>query len=443
MEAIDFAKGTEKKHRAPKSGAKAAKKDHKKKKLGQSTDRHNPKAFSVHNIVRTKRTQQRNLDRAQKKEVVPLTSRVEELPPPTMVVVMGPSGVGKSTLIRSLVKMFTGQNLSDTKGPITCVAGRKQRITFFECPLDIYSMTDLAKTADLVLLMIDASYGYEMETFEYLNMLQLHGFPKVMGVLTHLDKFRISKTLQTTKKTLKHRFWTEIYKGAKMFDLSGVVNGKYLKHEVKRLSLYLMRVKCRPLVWRNSHPYLVVDRVEDVTSISKLSQDRRCDRDVTLYGYLRGTHMKAGMRVHLIGAGDFDIADISALEDPCPLPGQTEKSKASLKAKDSLLYAPMANVGRVQISDKDGVYIDLKNIHYTKKEHLLMGENQTEVDIDKVSLGTPAGLLRSMQDVKQGVDELMQNAEMSLFADSQVRISPTSSFRSLHIQAYHVCTIHE
>lgn len=116
--------------------------------------------------------------------------------------------MGKSLLIRSLVKIYTGQNLADTKGPITVVAGKNRRITFFECPSDdIYAMTDLAKVADLVLLMIDASYGFEMETFEFLNLLQLHGFPKVMGVLTHLDSFKANKTLQKTKKALKQRFW--------------------------------------------------------------------------------------------------------------------------------------------------------------------------------------------------------------------------------------------
>jgi hypothetical protein len=95
-------------------------------------------------------------------------------------------------------------------------------------------MTDLSKVADLVLLMVDASYGFEMETFEFLNQLQLHGFPKVVGVLTHLDGFKVNKSLQKTKKALKHRFWTEIYDGAKMFDMSGVMNGKYPKHEIKR-----------------------------------------------------------------------------------------------------------------------------------------------------------------------------------------------------------------
>jgi ribosome biogenesis protein BMS1 len=70
-----------KKHRAKKSGAKAdKKKSNKKKKLGQNDARSNPRAFSVANVVRTKRTQQRNLDKAQQKEVVPLTNRQRKLP---------------------------------------------------------------------------------------------------------------------------------------------------------------------------------------------------------------------------------------------------------------------------------------------------------------------------------------------------------------------------
>lgn len=47
--------------------------------------------------------------------------------------------------------------------------------------------------------------------------LQVHGFPRVMGVLTHLDGFRNDDKLKKVKKTLKHRFWTEIYQGALEF----------------------------------------------------------------------------------------------------------------------------------------------------------------------------------------------------------------------------------
>ncbi|CAI7921793.1 unnamed protein product, partial [Closterium sp. NIES-54] len=68
-------------------------------------------------------------------------------------------------------------------------------------------------------------FSPSQETFEFLNMLQVHGFPKVMGVLTHLDGFRDPRKLKKTKKTLKHRFWTEIYDGAKLFYLSGLIHG--------------------------------------------------------------------------------------------------------------------------------------------------------------------------------------------------------------------------
>ena len=76
-----------------------------------------------------------------------------------------------------------------------------------------------------VLLMVDGSYGFEMETFEFLNVLQCHGFPKVMGVLTHLDRLKTAKQLRKTKKELKNRFWTEIYNGAKLFYFSGISQG--------------------------------------------------------------------------------------------------------------------------------------------------------------------------------------------------------------------------
>lgn len=60
--------------------------------------------------------------------------------------------------------------------------------------------------------MIDASFGFEMEVFEFLNICQVHGFPRIMGVLTHLDYFKNNKSLRKIKKTMKKRFWTEVYK---------------------------------------------------------------------------------------------------------------------------------------------------------------------------------------------------------------------------------------
>lgn len=79
-----------------------------------------------------------------------------------IVAIVGPPGVGKTTLVKSLVKRYTKQTLSEIKGPVTVVSGKKRRLTFIECNNDLNSMIDIGKVADLVLLMIDGSYGFEM-----------------------------------------------------------------------------------------------------------------------------------------------------------------------------------------------------------------------------------------------------------------------------------------
>ena len=193
---------------------------------GERTGNTQKRAFGVANLGRAKRSVQRNADRGHRKEVVPLVQRSRaEGAAPVVVVVAGPRRSGKSTLIRSLVKLYTRHNLVTVDGPITIVVGKDKRLTLIECPDDLCGMIDLAKVADLVLLTIDAAFGFEMVTFEFLAILQAHGFPKVMGVLTHLDKMKTNKALQQVKKALKHRFWADIYAGAKIFYIGGILPG--------------------------------------------------------------------------------------------------------------------------------------------------------------------------------------------------------------------------
>ncbi len=360
-------------------------------------------------------------------------------PPPVTVVVMGPPGVGKSTLIKALVKRFTKHTLTDVKGPITVVSGKNRRITFYECGNDLNSMLDLAKIADLALLMIDASYGFEMETFEFVSMLQTHGFPKVMGVLTHMDGYRSHKTLANVKKTIKHRFWTEIFNGAKLFYMSGLMNGTFLKREVHNLSLYLSRMKLRPLVWRNAHPFVLVDRMEDVTPPAAVEANPACDRSVALYGFVKGTHLKPGQAVCVPGAGDFRMTSVVPLEDPVPLPEQDpekRKKRRTLNTKETMLYAPMSNVGGV-LYDADAVYINLPNVHFSKPETLMYhaddagdGEDGTTADAAArraggVSLRADSSrahegvtMVQELQGTAEGLDSKLHAASLSLFKGS-------------------------
>ncbi|KAI3871305.1 hypothetical protein MKX03_006232, partial [Papaver bracteatum] len=150
---------------------------------------------------------------------------LEEEPVPYVVLVQGPPKVGKSLLIKSLVKFFTMHHLDNVRGPITVVSGMHRRLQFVECPNDVNGMIDAAKYADLVLFCIDASYGFEMETFEFFNLLQVHGFPNVIGVLTNLDKIKPEGRLKETKQRLSRQFRNEIYGGAEVFYLSNLDKG--------------------------------------------------------------------------------------------------------------------------------------------------------------------------------------------------------------------------
>ncbi len=48
--------------------------------------------------------------------------------------------VGKTTLIKSLVKHYTRHNLTAVKGPITVVSGKHRRLQFVECGPELTNM---------------------------------------------------------------------------------------------------------------------------------------------------------------------------------------------------------------------------------------------------------------------------------------------------------------
>ncbi len=299
---------------------------------------------------------------------VPLVDRLPDEPPPRLVAIAGPPGVGKSTLLRSLIRRYAKETISEPQGPITVVTSKKQRLTFIECPNELEGMIDIAKVADVVLLMIDGNFGFEMETFEFINVLASNGMPgHVFGILTHLDLFRKPQALKDAKKRIKHRLWSETYQGAHLFYLSGVINGRYPDREIHNLSRFLSVMKNpRPLVWRNSHPYTVVDSFLDATHPAEIEKDEKCDRTVVLSGYLRGTNFAAqGQRVHIPGLGyDLTIANMELLPDPCSTPamdkamemvtGKTRRRR--LDEKDKRLYAPMSDRSGLKI-DGDAIYI--------------------------------------------------------------------------------------
>lgn len=391
-------------HRAAQAGPKSAKAKNRERHAGGF----NPRAFiSAHPNVADKAIR-RNAEKDQKRLHVPMMDRTpESAPPPVIVAVVGPEGVGKSTLMRSLIRRYSKHTLAHVQGPVTVVSGKARRLTFIECNNDINSMIDIGKVADLVLLMIDGSFGFEMETMEFLNVLQAHGFPKVIGVLTHLDLIKKPKTLRATKKRLKHRFWTEIYAGAKLFYLSGIINGRYPDTEIQNLSRFISVMKFRPLAFRTTHPYFLADRMEELTPRELVRETPKMDRTITVYGYLRGTHMRQNQAVHIPGVGDLVAASVERLTDPCPLPTQDSERRRKLSDKAKLIHAPMSDVGGVMF-DKDAVYINVPG-QFSKRDGEDAGEGER--------------MMHDLQDARATLDSRAAEGGLQLFeGGEQVRL---------------------
>ncbi|XP_050073553.1 ribosome biogenesis protein BMS1 homolog [Anopheles maculipalpis] len=386
-------------HKKRHSGVKADKKKAKNKPTERTK---NPKAFAITKARSAEKRFRRKEDITTKKQHIPLVDKTPEEPPPVLIAVVGPPKVGKTTLIVNLIKNFTKTNVTKVNGPITVVTSKKRRITLLECNNDINSMIDVAKCADLVLLLVDASFGFEMEIFEFLNICQVHGMPKIMGILNHLDMIKNAKALKMQKKLLKHRFWTEVYDGAKLFYLSGLIHGEYLKNEIRNLGRFISVMKFRPLTWRGAHSYMIADRMEDITNAEQIRLNAKCDRNVVLYGYVRGVPLKKENMVHIAGLGDMPIDELSTLPDPCPLP--SGEKKRNLMEKERLLYAPMSGVGGI-VYDKDAVYIELQGSH----SHRQGGKNSEQQQI-----------VDSFIEKKETFDVTIDNQEFRLFSDGAV-----------------------
>ncbi|GAA5902639.1 hypothetical protein JCM5296_000729 [Sporobolomyces johnsonii] len=407
----------------PHRAAKAPKKGPEKGK--------NPKAFAPASFRRAEKQARRNVEKDQTRLHVPAVDRtfggtagqggkdVEGEVPPVIVAVMGPSGVGKTTLVRSLVRRFTKNTMVDIKGPVTVVSGKHRRLTLIEVPNDLGAMVDAAKVADLVLLMIDGSFGFEMETFEALSALSSHGLPKVIGVLTHLDLVKSPAALKAQKKRLKNRFWTEVYDGAKLFYLSGVMNGRYPDREILNLSRFISVAKFRPLTFRNTHSYFLADRFEDLTSRETLRKDPKADRTVAVFGYLRGVPLRPpgpsnSVRVHIPGSGTdaFEVTRMLELIDPCPLPTRDSEKRRKLGDRNKVAYAPMSGgSGQGVTWDGERVWINTSGTFSKRRleDDEVEGEEHDSEGIKMVL---------DMQDANNTLAEGVARSEIRLFGSS-------------------------
>ena len=324
--------------------------------------------------------------------------------PPLIIMIQGGHSSGKTTLIKSLVKYYTNQNINSFKGSITVRNSKNQRLTFIECPNDISSLDDCSKIVDVAILLIDARVGFEMETFEFISLLKNHGFTQIVGVITHMDDFRQNKSLSKYKKQIKKRFIKDATDRSKLFYLFGIKNNLYIKLQLHTMARYLKIIKPNQPGFRINHPYIFCDRYDINFSKTKkeenkeINEEKEDDVIVSLFGYVRGNHLNKNSLIYINGLGEYNIDFAEKIDDPCPIEmvAKNGKIKRTLKKKDKNLYAPYSNINMLEYDRKSG-YINIpeKLVTFTK------GLKET----DNLANDEGVQMVRKLQDMHGNIEQ--------------------------------------
>ena len=326
--------------------------------------------------------------------------------PPLVLAIQGGKGSGKTTLIKSLVKYYTNQNITKVNGSITIRNSKNQRITLIKCPNDINGLDDCAKIADVAITLIDARIGFEMDTFEFISLLKNHGFTSVMGVITHMDDFKQNKSLSKYKKQIKKRFLKDATDRSKLFYLYGIKNNLYIKQQLHTMARFLKTTNPNTPLFRINHPYVICDRY-DITFTKNSNDNEDDDVMVSFFGYVRGAHFNKNVIVHINGLGDYNIDFMNKMDDPCPIEivEKNGKKKRTLKQKDKTLYAPYCNVNTLEYDRKSG-YINIpeKLITFTKG----VKENEELANDEGVKM------VRQLQDIQGNIDNNIDDIDMEI-----------------------------
>ena len=321
--------------------------------------------------------------------------------PPLIIMIQGGHLSGKTTLIKSLVKYYTNQNITSFKGSITVRNTKNQRLTFIECPNDISSLDDCSKIVDVAILLIDARVGFEMETFEFISLLKNHGFTQIMGVITHMDDFRQNKSLSKYKKQIKKRFIKDATDKSKLFYLYGIKNNLYIKLQLHTMARYLKVIKPNQPGFRINHPYIFCDRYDINFSkniMKENEEEKNDDVIVSLFGYVRGNHLNKNSLIYINGLGEFNIDYAEKIDDPCPIEmvSKNGKVKRTLKKKDKNLYAPYSNINMLEYDRKSG-YINIpeKLVTFTKGLK----------EVDNLANDEGVKMVRKLQDMQGNIEQ--------------------------------------
>ena len=307
-----------------------------------------------------------------------------------------------------------------------------------------------------------------METFEFMSLLQTHGFPRLLGVATHLDYFRENKQKKKLKRELRKRFAIETPPESKLFFIKGMKNNLYNFKDVHNMARFISVIVPRSLPFKKEHPHLLVDRFE-LAGTQTGEQGQGKAKDVMVFGFLRGGDWvldPTRQKVLLSGLGTVDYSEFKKVSDPCPVlvqsaaalrrkrlevqiamqqgtaidaadqaildnsneftrlgdrdkatTGEVKKkiARRGLQRYEKMVYAPQCDLG-LTLFDETGDYVNIPDGHvvFTKRENAdqEVEEHQTVKRVRSLQVGSQGARNQDQSDSEEEAVQLVEGLEL-------------------------------
>ncbi|KAL5014762.1 hypothetical protein ScPMuIL_009032 [Solemya velum] len=175
----------------------------------------------------------------------------------------------------------------------------------------LHALLDAAKVADTLLLLLPPEDEFEDYIEEWLTCLFGQGLPATVLAVPGLKTLPAKKQTEIKKylqKRLEKRF-----PGQKLHSLDSSQDALLVLRQITAQKLPVIQ-------YRQQRPNLVADSIE-------FEIDNAGTGTLKVSGYLRSQPLSANSLVHLPGWGDFQLSQIDARVDPCPLNPRVQKQR--------------------------------------------------------------------------------------------------------------------
>jgi len=204
----------------------------------------------------------------------------------------------------------------------------KQRVTLFNVPNNIFAILDMAKVADLLVLVV--SEQISENSSEIISLIKGNGMPTLLFVSVGLNNLGSKQEKEIKKEHLKF-IEKHFNDETKLFQAEN-------QQDFVQIVRCLANIKIRNVKWRENRPYVLA---HDVTWTSNQNQEENLMGTLIVSGFLCGSSLDVNNLVHIPDWGDFQLKQVDGPKDPFILSKKSKNLGMEIEGENQTLENTM------------------------------------------------------------------------------------------------------